>query len=237
MRVVGICIFALVMVCGCNKPQPAVVAPPAPGTAVVELSILAEAKDGVKPADPGDGTYVTAVMERVDYSTLGDVVVWLERSGGAAASAPADVSVDMDASQAAGKIAAVAGVGAKVNVKNKGTGAADFYSVSDGNEFDLGTIEPGASAVFTVKSPGLIEILSDSVRDPVAKVYATQTGLVRLTSAGQSVEFRDVKPGSYKVETWHPRLPGHEISLDLPADQVTSAIVKVGVNGLKQLGN
>jgi hypothetical protein len=88
-----------------------------------------------------------------------------------------------------------------------------------------------------VKSPGLIEILSDSVRDPVAKVYATPSALVRLTSAGQTLEFRDLKPGLYKVATWHPRLPGHEISLDLPVDQVTSAIVKVGVNGLKQMGN
>jgi hypothetical protein len=50
------------------------------------------------------------------------------------------------------------------------------------------------------------------------------------------VEFRDLPPGKYRAVTWHPRLPGHSIDLDLTAGQVTSATVKVSVNGLAQIG-
>jgi hypothetical protein len=236
VRVIAISILALMFACGCNRTQTASVAPPSPGMAVVELQVGAEPKEGVKAADPNDGTYVTAVMERVDYANLPDVVVWLDAGGNSSSTAP-HVSIDADGSQAATSITAVAGVGAEVSLKNKGTTAAEFYSVSDGNEFDLGKLEPGSGGTFVIKSSGLIEILTDSVRDPVARIYAAPTSLVKLTSAGQTVEFRDVKPGVYKVGTWHPRLPGHEISLNLPADQVTNAVVNVGVNGLKQLAN
>jgi hypothetical protein len=236
MRVIAISIIVLTIACGCDRTQTTTVAPPSPGMAVAELSVVAEPRDGVQLRDPNDKSYVTAVMEQVDYAKMPDIVVWLD-PGGSPSAAPSDVSLEADASSPVTSLTTVAGVGAKVTLKNKGTSAADFYSVSDGNYFDLGKLDPGTSGQFVIKSPGQIEILTDSTRDPVALVYAAPTPLVKLTSAGQTVEFRDIKPGSYKVGTWHPRLPGHEISLELPADQVTNAIVKVGVNGLKQLGN
>jgi hypothetical protein len=236
MRRIAVAIISFLTASGCGKTPSATVAPPSPGMAVVELSVIAEPHDGVKPRDPNDHSYVTAVMEPVDYASLPDIVLWLEPADSAAPAAPA-VAIEADPSRAATNLTGVAGVGAKVSVKNKGTSPADFYSVTDGNEFDLGRLEPGAGGTFVIRSPGLIEILSDSSRDPVATIYAAPTSLVRSATAGQTLEFRDVKPGLYKAGTWHSRLPGREIQLNLPADQVTNAIVKVGVNGLKQVGN
>jgi len=229
-----------VMVAGCGRAAPpASVALPSPGKAVLELQIVAEPKDGVsaEPADPG--TYVTPVMERLDYANLPDIVVWLEPVNGSPTGATglAPVPVDVDPRQAAGGVAAAVTVGQKIVLHNTSSMAADFYSVSDGNDFDLGQIAPGATASYTVKSIGLIDVLTDSVRDPIVRIYAAPTSRVQLTAAGKTVEFRDLPPGQYKAITWHPRLPGSELPIVLSADQITTATAKVGVNDLPKIAS
>ena len=231
------------MIAGCGKaaPPPAASAPPAappsPGLSVAQLQIIAEPKEGLPDDSAQAGEYVTAVMEKVDYANLPDIVVWLEPSGGNSfdASKFAAAPIDVDPQHAAGGIAAAVSVGQQIVLHNTSPAPAHLYSVSDGNDFDLGKVAPGADASYTIKSAGLIEVLTDSLLDPVAKIYAAPTAWVRLTAAGKTVEFRDLPPGQYKAVTWHPRLPGREMPITLSADQVTTAVAKVGVNDLPKI--
>ena len=236
-------LFSLaVIAAGCGLVNlPTQTAPPSPGTAVLRMKVVAEPKIGVPAESPNSGEYddapLTPGMEHLDYADLSDIVVWLEQQNGNSTSVSglAPATIDVDPRHTASEMAATVSVGQKIVVHNSGSMAADFYSVSDGNDFDLGRIAPDASASYTVKSAGLIEVLTDSARDPVARIYVAPTPRVRLTTAGKTVEFRNLAPGQYKVVTWHPRLPGREITVVLSANQVVTVAAKVGVNDLPKI--
>ena len=236
-------LFSLaVIVAGCGLVNPPTrTAPPPLGTAVLRLHIVAEPKVGVPAESPDSGEYddapSTPGMEHLDYANLPDIVVWLEPMNGNSnrVSGTGSVRIDVDSQHIVGGMAAAVSVGQKIVLHNAGSVAADFYNVSDGNDFDLGRIAPDVGASYTVKSSGLIEVLTDSVRDPVARIYAAPTPWVQLTTAGKTVEFRNLAPGQYRVVTWHPRLPGREMTIVLSANQVATAAAKVGVNDLPKI--
>lgn len=217
------------------------------GRAALRLYVFAEPKTGVRPAprfvsvydSSADGAYAPATAydsdyEKVDYSALSDIVVWLEpvnaTAGGGAA--PADAAVEVDPDKPADGIAAAACVGQRIVFHNGGANPADVYSVSDNNQFDLGTLAPGSGAVYTVRGSGLIEVLSSLIEEPIADVYAAPSPWFGLTRSGRIVEFDDLPAGQYKIISWHPRLPGQEKTADLPPDRVVTASIKVSVNGL-----
>jgi hypothetical protein len=235
--------FALVilLLVGCRRAEPdaPAVAPPAPGTAVLQVKVIAEPKAGASNK-PDTADYVTPAMQTVDYAALDHIVVWLERTGAnqpdtSQESSNPSIALDVNPQRSATDLAAAVMVGQQIVFHNSGAVAAKFYSVSDGNEFDLGEIPAGATAHATIASPGLIEVLSDANQDPVARLYAAPSRWVQITRAGQYIQFRDLMPGLYTIHSWHPRLPGHEMEIDLPIDQVTNASIKVGVDGLPQV--
>jgi hypothetical protein len=122
-------------------------------------------------------------------------------------------------------------------VRNTGAGAGNLYSVSDGNDFNLGSVAPGTTATFTARSEGLIEILNASLKDPVALVYVAPSPWVSLAKSGGTVEFNNLPPGQYRIASWHPRLPGSETTVTLAANQSSTATIKVGVNTLPKVGS
>jgi hypothetical protein len=216
---------------------------PAAGMASLRVKVVAEPKEGVKMASNPLRVYdtqgssqpkETGDFEKVDYANLGDIVVWLEPDRAPVANVWSGVVSVRDQAAAPDALRG-ASVGAKLTFRNAGTKTVNVYSVSDGNEFDLGKLAPGASGDYVVKSAGLIEVLTDSVKEPIALVYATPTRWSHFARSGQTVTFEDLPPGEYRVKTWHPRLPGGETAVKLTAGEIGSATVKVGVNSLPKV--
>lgn len=212
-----------------------------PGMASLRVDVVAEPKAGSKLADrapvmydqPGmTATPGTGAYETVDYDNLSDIVVYLEPAGGPAA---APRTVDVKPGATAGAIVP-ASVGQRLTLRNAATQSASLYSVSDGNEFDAGSVPPGGTADYTVRSPGLIELLTDPAKDPVLRIYAAPSRFVAATRSGKSVDFVDVPPGAYTVVAWHPRLPGGRSSLNVAADRSARVRVTIGVNALPKVG-
>jgi hypothetical protein len=217
---------------------------PAPGLAAIRIHVVAEAKAGyTSPADraalydsPGDHDLGSGAFQRVDYSGLDEIVVWVEPVTAQAKSDIAPASIDVAAKKSALAVTRAVSVGQQLIVRNIASQAANFYSVSDGNEFDLGSIPAGGQKSYAIRSTGLIEILNDSSKDPVAEVYAAPSRWVSLARSGSSVDFTNLPPGQYKLASWHPRLPGYETILTLSPDQIAAATIKVGVNALPKVG-
>jgi hypothetical protein len=211
--------------------------------AAVRVQVVAQPKAGSKLAvrapavydDPGKTpARETGAYETVDYDNLEDVVVWLEPASGAGGSggaAGAPVTVQVVADKAAGAIVA-ASVGQKILLRNAGSRATSIYSVSEGNEFDFTSIAPGESREYVVRSPGLIEVLTDPSKEPAARVYAAPSRWVATTRSGRAVDFVDVVPGRYAVVAWHARLPGARAAVDLAANQRAQVNLEIGVNAL-----
>jgi hypothetical protein len=209
-----------------------------PGTATVMLGIAAQPKAGVKehvhrvavydaaPAPPAPaGQY-----EHVDYASLGNVIVWLEPAPKQAGFPPA-LSLDIDLRTAPPAVHP-ASVGQTIAFRNRGGGAVSLYSVSDDNDFTLPALPPGGQGSCVIRSPGLIEVLADPSRPPVALIYAAPSPWVAASRAGKTVVFNDVPPGSYEAQSWHPRLPGASAKLTLAPDQVTRSTLVIGVKNL-----
>ncbi len=216
---------------------------PAAGMAGVSIKVMAEPKAGIQSPRGRVMSYDTpdqrgyGDFERVDYSNLGQIVVWLEPQDSARAVAPAagQITLDIDARHPATEVSHVASVGQTVVVRNVGSRPEVIDSVSDGNDFDAGTVAPSGNAHFTVRSSGLIEVLTETSADPVARIYAAPTRWVKLARAGQIVQFTDVPPGNYRVVAWHPRLPGSQTSLTLAPNEVANVTIAVGVNSLPKV--
>jgi hypothetical protein len=215
---------------------------PAPGMASLRVKLIAEPKQGLPDDRPGMYDYGAAGptdlgkgdFERVDYAGLTEIVVWAQPRA-QSSHAPAAITVDVNARKPAASVTAAASVGQQLVLRNAGPQPANVYSVSDGNDFDLGTLATGASATYTVRSPGLIEVLTDAAKDPIAQVYAAPSPWVKVGRSGQSIDFTDLPPGPCKVVSWHPRLPGYETQLTLAPDQSATTSIKVGVNALPKV--
>jgi hypothetical protein len=229
------------LLAGCQAPPP----PPAAGMATLRVTVTAEPKTGVVTGNTHVLAYDTATpaasnsdgaFERVDYTALDEIVVWVEGVHLPATNPSQTNVVPVEISTGkSGDDLHVAGVGEIITFHNSGTKALNLYSVSDGNDFDLGSVPAGGSAVYVAKSPGLIEVLTDGSEDPLARIYVAPSSLVRLTHAGATLDFPNLAPGKYEVHSWHPRLPGRDISVLLQADHITDASIKVGVNELPKI--
>ena len=237
MRICFALIVALML--GCQSSHA-----PAPGMASLRVKVIAEPKEGVKmlsnplrvydaPSNPQPK--VKGDFEKVDYANLGDIVVWVEPDRAPPANPAASVVSVRDQASPPDALR-LAAVRAKLTFKNVGNKPINVYSVSDGNDFDLGVLAPGAAGEYVVKSAGLVEVLTDSVKEPIAQIYATPTRWNDLTQSGATVSFENLPPGQYHVHSWHPRLPGGETTVTLSPNQTMTATVKVGVNDLPKVG-
>jgi hypothetical protein len=107
-----------------------------------------------------------------------------------------------------------------------------------GEVVSLGTIEPGGQIEISPHLLGAWELMLDSRPEPVARVYAAPSRIVRATRAarnGTTVSFRDLPPGPATVCCWHPRLPGSTAAVVLVPGEVARANLVVTVNTLPKV--
>jgi hypothetical protein len=174
--------------------------------------------------------------ERVDYSRLSDIIVWLEppkRNGSAAPGGTGvpQVTHDVTPKTPDPTIHPVT-VGQTIVLRNRSTDPIAPYSVSDGNEFELPPIGPGATRTQVVRGEGPIELLVDPAQPPVVLLYAAPSRWVARARSGQTVTFEDVPPGAYRAAAWHPRLPSSVVEMVLEPGRASNATLTVGVDAM-----
>lgn len=235
--------MALSLLAGCQTgPHPA------NGLAELKVTARAEPKEGVREPSRGVAVYDrpansqygggSGAFEQIDYASLENIVVWVQPAGAAPTTAPVGASAAPALRVEVGNPAAGADRIVAATTKqtlifvNRASRPMTIYSVSDGNDFDLGRVAPGGERSYIVRSPGLIEVLTDSSNRPLARVYAAPTAHVAVTHSGGEVTFNDLPPGQYRVVSWHPRLPGSQTTVELAPNQVQATTITVGVNGL-----
>ena len=223
---------------GCGDAQPA---GPAKGKANLAVTVVAVPKTGAKPFKAyqteqeraAQASQSTRELELVNYEHLDEVVVWLDSSGSAATST-GELRVAVTPKPGKAPLLA-ASVGANAVIQNKGAKPMRLYSVSDGNEFDLGTLARNEAKSQRLASPGLIELLDGETFDVVARVYVVSGRDARVTRSGEVVTFRNLDPGTYRIKAWHERLPGGERSITLAPDVVREIDLPIGVNALPKV--
>ncbi len=209
------------------------------GMASVELHIIAKPKTGVTEKfvhvavyDAAPAPVVpTGEYEHVDYSNLSDIVVWLEPVEKQPTATASPLVLSIDPAKPSNKIHAAA-VGQRIVFRNRSAQTVSLYSVSDGNDFELAPIAAGATGEYVTQNQGLIEILADPAKAPIAQVYAAPSRFVARAHSGQTITFDSVPPGEYQAMSWHPRLPCGSTSVNVAAGKISRSTLTVGVNEL-----
>ena len=242
-------LFALVLLAGCGAKVPS-------GMSGARVSVLAEPKAGYRPErQPAGGGYDTNPdsddpgpqrfpFQTLNYSSLNDIVVWLEPQEAGASSAPAPKAVTLDAGASVAsldKAVKATAVGGEVRLENRSSGPVLAYLRSEqGSIVDAGSVAPGRSGAVRLPAPGLWQVLREADAGAaddvvVGQVYAAPTGWVQTTVSGGRVTFSPVPPGRYVARAWHPRLPGSSQPVTLAPDRVADVTLVVSVNPLPKV--
>ena len=216
--------------------------PVMPGRSDLVVHVLAQPKTGAQPPPQKVAVFDTPAPQdygdfaKVDYSDLGQIVVWLEPTNGPAElkkSSP--VNIDIDPSKAVNGVRHVASVGQTIILRNASSSPQTIYSVSDGNDFDFESVPAGGKVSYAARSPGLVEILTNSPSAIPVQIYVAPSPWVRLARSGETIQFDNLPPGQYRLVSWHPRLPGTQETVTLTPGHVTNTSIDVSVNSLPKV--
>ena len=224
---------------GCGDAAPA---GPAKGKANLVVTVVAQPKTGAKgfrnykpsEADKAAAAASTGDFELVDYEHLDGIVVWFETPTATDGSSASTVKVAVKAKPDKVELFAVS-LGDSVTFENTGPRRLRLYSVSEGNEFDLGETAPGDIASHAFTSPGLVDVLDGNTFDVIARIFVAAGRGARVVHPGTATTFRDLDPGGYRVVAWHERLPGAERDVTLAADATREVDLLIGVNALPKV--
>lgn len=238
MKLIALASFVVISttVTGCES------SPRSTSTSAVNVHVVAKPKAGtperfthvaVYDAAPAPAAAATGTYERVDYNNLSDIIVWLEPVVPTSPVTPPPHTMNVDPQKPSGYVHA-ASVGQTIEFRNTSSQPIVLYSVSEGNEFELPPIAPGAMASYVPKTEGLIEILADPAKPPIAQMYVAPSPWVSRARSGRTVTFDNVPPGDYRIVAWHPRLPGSTSTTTVQPGTVTNSTVTIGVNALSE---
>jgi plastocyanin len=89
------------------------------------------------------------------------------------------------------------------------------FSVSPGNQFDLGLYRKGASKSHTFTTPGVVHIYCNIHQDMAGYVLVLPSARAVVTGADGGFRFTDVRPGRQTMKVWHPMSGEIEVAVDL----------------------
>jgi plastocyanin len=89
------------------------------------------------------------------------------------------------------------------------------FSVSPGNQFDLGLYRKGASKSHTFTTPGVVHVYCNIHQDMAGYVLVLPSARAVVTGADGGFRFTDVRPGRQTMKVWHPMSGEIEVAIDL----------------------
>lgn len=89
------------------------------------------------------------------------------------------------------------------------------FSVSPGNQFDLGLYRKGASKSHTFTTPGVVHVYCNIHQDMAGYVLVLPAGRSTVTGADGGFRFNDVRPGRQTMKVWHPMSGEIDVAIDL----------------------
>jgi len=160
---------------------------------------------------------------------LGDAVLYLEGPTGPANAARA-TTVDIAITD---KVYAphvvVVPVGSTVRFPNHDPFNHNVFSVSEGNEFDLGLYGRGETKSQTFARPGLVRVYCNIHPRMVAYVLVMANKYFAQPGGDGSFAIDNVPPGRHRLHVWHERIPA-EVVKDVTAGAQGSPDLQIALN-------
>jgi plastocyanin len=153
-----------------------------------------------------------------------DAVVWIAAAtgtAGAGATASSASAAQLPAMQSKGKrfephVLAVS-TGASVNFPNVDTIFHNAFTVSPGNQFDLGLYRKGASKAVTFVRPGVVRVYCNIHQDMAGYVLVLDRAASAVTARDGSFRMTGVPAGRQQIHVWHEMGGEIEAAVDVQA--------------------
>jgi plastocyanin len=146
-----------------------------------------------------------------------DAVVWLSGAIDSSTQAASDrPKMASDGKRFLPNVVAIK-AGETVDFPNADRIFHNAFSVSPGNQFDLGLYRKGASKSHTFSTPGVVHIYCNIHQDMAGYVLVLPSARAVVTGADGGFRFTDVKPGRQNMKVWHPMTGEIEVAIDLQA--------------------
>lgn len=161
--------------------------------------------------------------ERIDYDTVRDFVVYIERPA-PEAPPPAEedlraVVVQRDAMFQPQVLPVM--VGTTVEWPNRDDIYHNVFSISEAREFDLGYYkddEESDPKTVVFDKPGRVDVFCAIHTQMHCVVLVLENPFFAATDRRGRYELTGVPPGTYQVRAWHPRLPSRAQEVTVPED-------------------
>lgn len=197
-------------------------------------TVKAEGKTAAEGAGGGGGAYASRkfkFVERVDYSTLQDFVVYVDEPIGVGAkSAPKVKEVTQKDATFQPHVLPVV-VGTTVRWPNEDDILHNVYSFSDAKQFDLGLYK-GAAKTVEFDHTGRVDVFCSIHSKMHCVVLVLENPYFAKSKADGTFVIPDVPAGKYRLKAWHERLPSQVMEVTVPDKGVVEADFVLGIKGL-----
>ncbi len=158
------------------------------------------------------------ILEKDNKSSpdLGDAVLYLEGPTGEAVSArPVTVEIAITDKTYAPHVVVIP-AGSTVRFPNHDPFNHNVFSLSEGNQFDLGLYGRGEAKSYTFTHAGLVRVYCNVHPRMVAYVLVMANRYYAQPGTDGSFAIDNVPPGRYRLHVWHERIPA-EVVKDVAA--------------------
>ena len=163
---------------------------------------------------------------------VGNAVVWLEGRG--PRGAPARATMTLDGRSFSPRVIVVP-VGSTVTFPNRDPFNHNVFSLSDGNEFDLGLYARGESAEHRFRRAGVVRVYCNIHPRMSGFVVVRDNAYYAQPGADGSYDIPSVAPGSYVLHVWHERAPEVTREIAVPAGGLSWQDVALDASGYRYI--
>jgi plastocyanin len=156
-----------------------------------------------------DQTTVTGTV-RFGIDTAEGAVVYLKNSSQPPSQAPPEVAIRQKNQKFIPSFIAVP-VGAIILFENDDSEMHNVRSSSPGNRFDVGAHPEGTTKKVELKTPGVVLLRCKIHEEMRGMIFVSPSPYFSVTGKNGTFKLPSVKPGSYRIEAWHPRLTAEEV--------------------------
>lgn len=174
-------------------------------------------------------------LEKVDYASMKDFVVWLE--GGATPPPASEESKPVRVVVQKGGVfdprVLPIRVGTTVEWPNDDNIYHNAFSFSEAKPFDLGLYKDLTKTV-TFDEPGRVDVFCSIHKNMHCVILVLKTPWFAAVDDHGRYEIRNVPAGTYQLRAWHERLPPHVEEVTVPETGTVRVDVEMGISGIPQ---
>src|SRR3954447_16978019 len=178
------------------------------------------------------GGHVNFITKRGQHPVVEETLVWLEPATRVAPRKPMNFTMTTRGKTLLPHVLVVP-LGSTVQFPNDDPISHNLFSLSSGNNFDLGLYRRGTGKSSTFKTPGVINVYCNVHPTMSSVIQVMSSPYFAFTDTNGNFSLADVPPGSYTLVAWNEQGGTMQSKLDVPAAGIANAAITLDSSGYR----